>query len=150
MTPRRHQKISSRKHESACIISVIQLVVIFKLNPSTGQPLYLQLVQQVRYAIETGVLRDGDTLPGIRTLAEELVVSPNTIAKAPKPQIIGKIAGDRVPWVDEPECVGCNLCQLVCPVDGCITMAELPETKPETWNDRVAAGRDKIPGGIHS
>ena len=75
---------------------------------------------------------------------------PNEIAKAPKPQIIGKIAGDRVPWVDEPECVGCNLCQLVCPVDGCITMAELPETKAETWNDRVKAGRDKIPGGIHS
>jgi dihydropyrimidine dehydrogenase (NAD+) subunit PreA len=75
---------------------------------------------------------------------------PTEMAIAPKPQIIGKIAGDRVPWVDEPECVGCNLCQLVCPVDGCITMAELPETKPETWNDRVAAGRDKIPGGIHS
>ena len=56
--------------------------MIFKLNPSTGQPLYLQLVQQVQYAIETGVLRGGDILPGIRTLAEELVVSPNTIAKA--------------------------------------------------------------------
>lgn len=75
---------------------------------------------------------------------------PDQKAIAPKPQILGKIAGDRVPWVDEPECVGCNLCQLVCPVDGCITMAELPEKSPETWNDRVKAGRDKIPGGIHS
>ena len=74
---------------------------------------------------------------------------PNDMAIAPKPQIVGKIAGNRVPWVDEPECVGCNLCQLVCPVDGCITMAEMPEDKPETWNDRVAQGRDKQPGGIH-
>jgi GntR family transcriptional regulator len=56
--------------------------MIFKLNPSAGQTLYSQVVQQVRHAIETGILRDGDALPGIRPLAEELVVSPNTIAKA--------------------------------------------------------------------
>jgi GntR family transcriptional regulator len=56
--------------------------VIFKLNPSAGQSLYLQLMQQVRHAIETGVLQDGDLMPGIRTLAEELVVSHNTVAKA--------------------------------------------------------------------
>jgi GntR family transcriptional regulator len=56
--------------------------MFFKLNPTTGQPLYLQLMQQVRHAAETGALRDGDQLPGIRTLAEELVVSPNTVAKA--------------------------------------------------------------------
>ena len=56
--------------------------LFFKLNPAAGQPLYLQLMQQIRHAAETGALRDGDQLPGIRTLAEELVVSPNTIAKA--------------------------------------------------------------------
>lgn len=39
-------------------------------------------MQQVRHAIETGVLRDGDLMPGIRTLAEQLVVSHNTVAKA--------------------------------------------------------------------
>src|SRR5437879_10276198 len=53
-----------------------------KLAPTTGQPLYLQLMQQIRHAAETGALRDGDQLPSIRTLAEELVVSPNTVAKA--------------------------------------------------------------------
>jgi dihydropyrimidine dehydrogenase (NAD+) subunit PreA len=74
---------------------------------------------------------------------------PNNLAIAPKPQIIGLIAGDRVPWIDEPECVGCNLCQLVCPVPGCITMEEIPSTKMDTWNDRVRDGRDKVPGGIH-
>lgn len=70
-------------------------------------------------------------------------------AIAPKPLPIGAIAGDRVPWVDEPECVGCNLCQIVCPVAGCITMQEIPSDKHETWNQRVAAGRGKVPGGIH-
>ena len=70
-------------------------------------------------------------------------------AIAPKPLILGTIAGDRVPWVDEPECVGCNLCQLVCPVPGCIEMVEIHAKTKETWNDRVRAGRDKNPGGIH-
>src|SRR5438132_9842475 len=56
--------------------------MFFKLTPTTGQPLYLQLMQQIRHATETGALQDGDQLPGIRTLAEELVVSPNTVAKA--------------------------------------------------------------------
>jgi dihydropyrimidine dehydrogenase (NAD+) subunit PreA len=55
----------------------------------------------------------------------------------------------RIPWVDETECVGCNLCQLVCPVEGCIEMVErrrAPEV--ETWNDRVRKGTDKVPGGL--
>ncbi|KAA6459543.1 GntR family transcriptional regulator [Acidobacteria bacterium AB60] len=55
---------------------------MFKLNPQAGQPLYLQLMQQIRHAIDTGLLRAGDQLPGIRTLAEEIVVSHNTVAKA--------------------------------------------------------------------
>jgi GntR family transcriptional regulator len=56
--------------------------MFFKLAPATGQPLYLQLMQQIRHSVETGALRSGDQLPGIRTLAEELVVSPNTVVKA--------------------------------------------------------------------
>jgi GntR family transcriptional regulator len=56
--------------------------MFFKLTTSSGLPLYLQLMQQIRHGVETGALRDGDQLPGIRTLAEELVVSPNTVAKA--------------------------------------------------------------------
>lgn len=47
-----------------------------------------------------------------------------------------------VPWVDEPECIGCNLCSHVCPVPGCITMEEVPTDKaPESWNQRVAASQ---------
>ncbi len=70
-------------------------------------------------------------------------------AKAPRPLPLGRLAGDRVPWVDEPECVGCNLCALVCPVEGCITMTEVAhEGGVDTWNDRVRDGRDKVPGRI--
>lgn len=56
--------------------------MIFRLNPASGHPLYLQLMEQVRHAVETGVLQDGDLMPSIRTLAEELVISHNTVAKA--------------------------------------------------------------------
>src|SRR6185503_818601 len=43
---------------------------------------YLQLMEQVKHAIETGALRPGEQLPGIRPLAEQLVINPNTVAKA--------------------------------------------------------------------
>ena len=56
--------------------------VILKPNPSLGVPIYLQLMEQVKHAIETGALRAGDQLPGIRPLAEELVINANTVAKA--------------------------------------------------------------------
>src|SRR5215831_3985725 len=39
-------------------------------------------MEQVKHAIETGALRPGDQLPAIRPLAEELVMNPNTVAKA--------------------------------------------------------------------
>src|ERR1700730_13621492 len=56
--------------------------MIFRVSSSSGRALYRQLMEQVRHAVETGVLQDGDRMPGILTLAEELVVSHNTIAKA--------------------------------------------------------------------
>ena len=47
----------------------------------------------------------------------------------------------RIPRVDLDECVGCNLCSLVCPVPGCITMERVPNgLAPQTWEERVAAG----------
>ena len=57
-------------------------MMLFRLNPSVGVPIYLQLMEQVKHAIETGALQPGDQLPGIRPLAEELVMNPNTVAKA--------------------------------------------------------------------
>ena len=56
--------------------------MIFRPNSSSGVPIYLQLMEQVKHGIETGALRPGEQLPGIRPLAEELVINPNTVAKA--------------------------------------------------------------------
>jgi GntR family transcriptional regulator len=56
--------------------------MFFQLTPTTGQPIYVQLMQQIRHAAETGAIEDGDQLPSIRSLAEELVVSPNTVVRA--------------------------------------------------------------------
>lgn len=44
--------------------------------------MYLQLMQQIRHGVETGALRAGERLPTIRSLAEELVVNPNTVVRA--------------------------------------------------------------------
>lgn len=57
------------------------MTLFIKPNPSSGVPVYLQLKGQIRHAVETGALRAGDALPGIRALAERLVVNPNTIAR---------------------------------------------------------------------
>ena len=73
-----------------------------------------------------------DPVPGhVAPMAAEAARRARETAAEPVPY--------RVPWVDETECVGCNLCALVCPVDSCITMVErrrAPER--ETWNERAA------------
>ena len=54
----------------------------FQVNFTSGKPVYLQMVDQVKAAAASGVLRDGESLPSIRPLAEELRVNRNTVAKA--------------------------------------------------------------------
>ena len=56
--------------------------MFFRLNPASGIPLYQQLMENVKHAIETGALRNGDQLPPMRKVAEELVMNPNTVARA--------------------------------------------------------------------
>jgi dihydropyrimidine dehydrogenase (NAD+) subunit PreA len=52
----------------------------------------------------------------------------------------GKAPAARIPRVDEAECVGCNLCWLACPVEGCITMEEVSQGLPrESWAQRTGA-----------
>lgn len=52
------------------------------LNPTSGIPLYQQMVEQVKLAIQTGAVVVGDQLPSVRKLSEELLVNPNTVARA--------------------------------------------------------------------
>src|ERR1700744_4465289 len=57
-------------------------MVLTLLNTASGVPLYLQLMEQVKHAVETGALREGDQLPTIRKMAEEMVMNPNTVVRA--------------------------------------------------------------------
>lgn len=47
-----------------------------------GVPIYLQIVNQVKYLVASGRLEAGEELPPIRVLAERLMVNPNTVARA--------------------------------------------------------------------
>ncbi|MEO7996592.1 MAG: GntR family transcriptional regulator [Gemmatimonadaceae bacterium] len=53
-----------------------------RTDPSSGIPVYLQLVEQVKHAIATGLLMPGAQLPGVRPAAVDLVINPNTVVKA--------------------------------------------------------------------
>src|SRR5688572_15282461 len=53
-----------------------------QINFKSGLPVYLQIVEQIKAAAASGALRDGEPLPSIRPLAEELRINRNTIAKA--------------------------------------------------------------------
>jgi GntR family transcriptional regulator len=52
------------------------------ISANDGVPIYLQVVNQVKYLVASGRLAPGEELPAIRVLAEQLVVNPNTIARA--------------------------------------------------------------------
>ena len=66
---------------------------------------------------------------------------PRDVVQPPIWHRNGDSSDPHVPFVDEQECIGCNLCKLVCPVPGCITMEEVPTSAgKESWNDRLAKG----------
>ena len=56
--------------------------MILRLNPSSGVPVYLQIIEQVKHAIATGTVNAGEQLPSVRQMAEHLLVNPNTVARA--------------------------------------------------------------------
>jgi GntR family transcriptional regulator len=53
-----------------------------RIQANEGAPIYLQIVNAVKFLVASGRLSPGDELPAIRTLAEKLVVNPNTVARA--------------------------------------------------------------------
>jgi dihydropyrimidine dehydrogenase (NAD+) subunit PreA len=85
---------------------------------------------------------------GHMTPATREAMSKQTIAMTPIPKLDHAAAGNgeepyatplaRIPRVDQDECVGCNLCALVCPVEGCITMEQVETHLPaQSWEQRM-------------
>jgi GntR family transcriptional regulator len=61
---------------------VSAVAVWIDVDPLSGVPIYVQIVDQVRHAVDVGGLRPGERLPTVRQLAEDLAIAPNTIVKA--------------------------------------------------------------------
>ena len=56
--------------------------MIARIDFQSGVPVYLQIVQQVKVAAATGLIRPGDPLPSVRAMAEDLRINRNTVARA--------------------------------------------------------------------
>lgn len=56
--------------------------LLFQINPSSGVPIYRQLMDQVRTLVKTDRLNAEEMLPSVRQIAEELEVNPMTVSKA--------------------------------------------------------------------
>ena len=59
-------------------------MITFNLDPKTGVPFYRQIIDQIKFGIAKGNLKVGEQLPTVRSLAVELKVNLNTVAKAYK------------------------------------------------------------------
>jgi GntR family transcriptional regulator len=67
----------------------------FRLDPASGVPTYLQLVQQVEHALRLGYLKPGDQLPRVRDVVADLAINPNTVLKAYKELETKRLAAGR-------------------------------------------------------
>ena len=56
--------------------------ITFRLDPRSGVAPYRQLVDQVRHALESGLLREGDQLPSVRDVVAQVTINPNTVHRA--------------------------------------------------------------------
>jgi GntR family transcriptional regulator len=69
-------------------------MITFRLDPASGVPTYLQLVQQVEHALRSGALQPGDQLPLVREVVHDLAINPNTVLKAYKQlEVLGLTSG---------------------------------------------------------
>ena len=55
---------------------------MFKLDPNSETPLYMQIVEQSKVAIAAGYLQNGDKFPSVRELSKELLINQTTVSKA--------------------------------------------------------------------
>ena len=103
---------------TACWDGAHQCIHVDRVSGSShATPAELEAVSRARIAVTSIPKLDGRNIPS------------GSYATPPA----------RIPRVDETECVGCNLCSLVCPVDDCITMVEVNTALPaETWEERTS------------
>lgn len=57
-------------------------MLLLDVNSADGRPIYAQIADRVKFAVAGGVLRSGDLVPSVRELSKQLVVNPNTVARA--------------------------------------------------------------------
>jgi GntR family transcriptional regulator len=55
---------------------------VFTVDPGSGVPIYLQIIEQITRSVALGVLAGGEQLPTVKQLALDLAVNPNTVARA--------------------------------------------------------------------
>ncbi|MBS1700500.1 MAG: GntR family transcriptional regulator [Armatimonadetes bacterium] len=86
-----------------------------RISEQDGVPIYLQIVNQVKLLVASGRLEPGEELPAIRGLAEQLMVNPNTVARAyrelenegvvTKKRTAGTYISEGAPRLSRPECI---------------------------------------------
>lgn len=57
-------------------------MLLFQLQGSDDRPIYARIAEQIKFAVASGVLRPGDLIPSVRDLSRQMVVNPNTVARA--------------------------------------------------------------------
>ena len=57
-------------------------ILHLRIDPAAGAPIYLQIIEQIRYGMATGALRPHDELPSVRALASRYLINPNTVVRA--------------------------------------------------------------------
>ena len=124
--------------------------MIVRLDPRSAEPIYLQIVSQIKHLIVAGKLKPDDQLPTVRQLAVELRVDPNTVARAYR-QLVedGVIASqqgrgtyvlDRPPPADQRKQ---RREKLLTVTDAFLREVErlgfAPDELEKIWNDRFAS-----------
>lgn len=56
--------------------------MLLHVEPNNGVPIYEQIAAQITFSVASGVTRPGDLVPSVRELAQQLLVNPNTVARA--------------------------------------------------------------------
>src|SRR4051794_17518901 len=57
-------------------------MILLDVNTGDSRPIYGQIADRVKFAVAAGVLRPGELVPSVRELSKQLVVNPNTVARA--------------------------------------------------------------------